>query len=45
MLLLTSKELKKSIVEIRDDKMFALKPKFKNENIGARLELFTFHSD
>ena len=42
MLLLTSKELKKSIVEIRDDKMFALKPKFKNENIGATLELGAF---
>lgn len=44
MLLLTSKELKKSIVEIRDDKMFALKPKFKNENIGARIELGAFIS-
>ena len=44
MLLLTSKELKKSIVEIREDKMFALKPKFKNANIGATLELGAFIS-
>lgn len=42
MLLVTSKELKKSIIEIREDKMFALKPKFKNANIGKTLELGAF---
>ena len=42
MLLLTSKELKEKNIEIREDKMFALKPKFKNENIGAKLELGAF---
>lgn len=43
-MLLTSKELKEKNIEIREDKMFALKPKFKNENIGATLELGAFIS-
>ena len=41
-MLLTSKELKEKNIEIREDKMFTLKPKFKNENIGATLELGAF---
>ena len=41
-MLLTSRELKEKNIEIREDKMFALKPKFKNENIGATLELGAF---
>lgn len=43
-MLLTSRELKEKNIEIREDKMFALKPKFKNANIGATLELGAFIS-
>lgn len=42
MLLLTSKELKEKNIEIRADKMFALKPDFKKDNIGTTLELGAF---